>query len=157
MTKVTLQLRSGSVRTFGSAREAKEYLISEIVLVAEREGIPLSQTERKMMYFTETSEVPADIGEVKEVSEKDFDTASYEAKIARIAATARTRAAAAGDLEIWAEAVQVLGREDHYLLVLLDSPRGLSAPLLRDRLKLIATAFLIVLCITVGIILFTSL
>jgi hypothetical protein len=35
--------------------EAKEYLISQIILEAEREWVLLSETERKMMYFTESA------------------------------------------------------------------------------------------------------
>ncbi len=70
------------------------------------------------------------------LDQKEYDTLSYEAKIARIAATARARASATGDLDTWTEAVQVLRREDHYLLVLLAAPTGLSNPLLRDRLNL---------------------
>ena len=55
------------MRTFNSGREAKEYLIAQIVLEAEREGMPLSETERKMMYFTETAWTLPDIWEVNEI------------------------------------------------------------------------------------------
>jgi hypothetical protein len=54
-------------RTFSSGREAKEYLIAQIVLEAERDGMPLSETERKMLYFTETAWTLPDIWEVNEV------------------------------------------------------------------------------------------
>jgi hypothetical protein len=37
-----------------SVREAKEFLISKIVAEAQHENAPLSETERKMLYFTET-------------------------------------------------------------------------------------------------------
>jgi len=39
---------------FQSAREAKEFLISRIVEEAQRENIVLSESERKMLYFSET-------------------------------------------------------------------------------------------------------
>ncbi len=79
------------MRTFNSGREAKEYLVSQIASAAESEGTPLSETERKMMYFTETAWAPSDMLEVNEAFEKNYDTRSYEAKIARIAAAARGR------------------------------------------------------------------
>jgi len=73
------------VRTFSSGREAKEYLIAQIVLEAEREGMPLSETERKMMYFTETAWTLPDIWEVNEVFERDYDQLTYEGKIGELA------------------------------------------------------------------------
>lgn len=39
---------------FHNAREAKEFLISKIVAEAQLEGIPLSEIERKMLYFSES-------------------------------------------------------------------------------------------------------
>ncbi|HEX3353709.1 MAG TPA: hypothetical protein VHS34_12870 [Terriglobales bacterium] len=41
------------MKTFLGCREAKEFLISEIVAEAQRENAPLSEVERKMLYFTE--------------------------------------------------------------------------------------------------------
>ena len=108
------------------------------------------------MYFTETAWAPADMWDVNEAFEKNYDTPSYEAKIARLAATARARASATGDLDTWTEAVRVLRREDHYLLVLLAAPTERPTSSLRDRLKLVGTALLIVLLIMVAIILFSS-
>ena len=143
------------MRTFSSGQEAKEHLISQIVFAANEQGIPLSETERKMMYFTETAWAPSDMWEVNEAFERDYDTPSYEAKIAGIASTARARASATGDLDTWSNAVRVLRREDHYLLVLLDAPAGSSEPRSRDRLRLVGTALLIVL-LMIGIMLFFS-
>jgi len=92
------------VRTFSSGQEAKEYLIAQITFAAESEGTPLSETERKMMYFTESAWAPSDMRDVNEVFERDYDTPSYEAKVAKIAATAQSRAAATGELSTWKEA-----------------------------------------------------
>ena len=133
------QVRS-IVRTFSSGREAKEYLIAQIVLEAEREGIPLSETERKMMYFTETAWTLPDIWEVNEVFERDYDQQTYEGKIGKLARKARARGAAANELETWKEAVRALKREDHYLLVLLAAPTGSSDSLL-GRVHTIAKIF----------------
>jgi hypothetical protein len=50
---------------FHSAREAKEFLISRIVEEARRENIPLSEVERKMLYFSETDWTLPDIMQVQ--------------------------------------------------------------------------------------------
>jgi hypothetical protein len=149
------QVRS-IVRTFSSGREAKEYLIAQIVLEAEREGMPLSETERKMMHFTETAWTLPDIWEVNEVFERDYDQQTYEGKIGKLARKARARGAAANELETWKEAVRALKREDHYLLVLLAAPTGSSDSLLVDRLKLVGTALLVCLLLIAGVFLFSS-
>ena len=54
---------------FGSAREAKEFLISRIVDQAQRDGVPLSEVERKMLYFSETGWTLPDIMSVNEASD----------------------------------------------------------------------------------------
>lgn len=109
-----------------------------------------------MMYFTESAWAPSNMRDVNEEFERDHDTPAYEAKVAKIAATAQSRAVATGELSTWKEAIRVLRQEDHYLLVLLAAPTNLPNSLLRDRLKLVGTALLIVLCIMAGIILFSS-
>ena len=144
------------MRVFHSGREAKEYLIARIVLAAKSEGVALSETERKMMYFSETAWTLPDIWEVNARFERDYDTATYEAKIGALAAKARARAAGAGELGDWNEAVRVLGREDHYLLVLLGGTAGTSTSWLKDRVKLIGTALLIVAAIVAGILFLAS-
>jgi len=39
---------------FSQSRDAKEFLIARIVREAQIEGVPLSEIERKMLYFSET-------------------------------------------------------------------------------------------------------
>jgi hypothetical protein len=140
------------VRTFSSGREAKEYLVAKIVQEAEHEGIPLSETERKMMYFTETAWTLPDIWEVNKTFEKNYDQPTYEAKIGNIARKARAREESANELRAWREAVKTLKLEDHYLLVLLSVPPESSDSSLADRLKLVGTALLICLLILAGIV-----
>jgi hypothetical protein len=43
------------MRRFATTRDAMEFLVSRIVTEAQREGVPLSETERKMLYFSETA------------------------------------------------------------------------------------------------------
>jgi hypothetical protein len=141
---------------FSSGREAKEYLIDRIVGEAEQDGVPLSETERKMMYFTDTGWTLPDIYEVNEVFERDYDDAEYEAKIGELARNARARAKEAGELDRWKEAVRVLEQEDHYLLVLIAAAPESSGSLLVDRLKLVGTALLVVCLIVAGIFLYSA-
>jgi hypothetical protein len=78
---------------FGNAREAKEFLVSKIADEAQREGAPLSEVERKMLYFTENYWTLPDMMEVNEAFDRDYDAAEYEKKIAQLVrhAHARTR------------------------------------------------------------------
>jgi len=63
------------------AREAKEFLISKIVAEAQRENAPLSETERKMLYFTESGWTLPDIAQVSEQFDREYDQEHYEKKI----------------------------------------------------------------------------
>ena len=51
---------------FARPREAKEFLVARIVAEANKEGVPLSEVERKMLYFSETDWTLPDIDEVSE-------------------------------------------------------------------------------------------
>jgi hypothetical protein len=144
------------MQTFTSSREAKEYLIARIVAEADRESVPLSETERKMMYFTETAWTLPDMGEVSEAFDRDYDQRTYEAKIGGLAQQARHHADEMNELEEWKEAVLTLGREDHYLLVLLTAQPARSPSRLNDRLKLVGTALLICALMLAAMILFSQ-
>jgi hypothetical protein len=143
------------MQIFSSGREAKEYLITKIVTEAERERVTLSETERKMMYFTETAWTLPDMWKVSEAFDRECDQSAYEAKIGSLARQARRRANETNQLREWKDAVRTLEQEDHYLLVLLTAPPARSTSPLTDRLKLVGTAFLICTLIVVGIILFS--
>jgi len=145
-----------AMHTFTSGREAKEYLIARIVAEAERERVPLSESERKMMYFTETAWTLPDMGEVSEAFDREYDQRTYEAKIGSLAQQARRHADEINDLQEWKDAVRTLEQEDHYLLVLLTTHPVRSMSRLTDRLKLTGTAVLICALILVGIILFSA-
>lgn len=107
---------------FASVREAKEFLVARIVQEAQAQGVPLSEVERKMLYFTESGWTLPDIGEVNEAFDRDYDQASYEAKIAKIIRQIRTddRKRSPQQFEAWKDAVKMLRKEDHYLLVMID-------------------------------------
>src|SRR5579863_8531432 len=69
---------------FHSGREAKEFLVSRIVAEAQRENVPLSEIERKMLYFTESGWTLPDIASVGEEFDREYDQDQYEKKIARL-------------------------------------------------------------------------
>ncbi|MGD0630071.1 MAG: hypothetical protein ABR987_11990 [Terracidiphilus sp.] len=106
---------------FRTEREAKEYLAGRIVEEAKREGAPLTEVERKMLYFTESGWTLPDIMAVNEEFERDYDQNGYEQKIGGLAARIRARDAAESghDQAKWDEAVAKLSEGDHYLLVLI--------------------------------------
>jgi hypothetical protein len=133
------------MQTFASTRDAKEFLIARIVAEAAREGVLLSETERKMLYFSETGTLP-DIMEVNDAFERKYEQEEYEEKVGGLAQSYREWAGKAdpSELEAWDEAVRAISDEDHYLLVLLNARKRSADSPLADRLKLIALAFLIV-------------
>jgi len=144
-----LVMNSVGVRGFESIREAKDYLASRIVAEAKREGTPLTEVERKMLYFSEEGWTLPDMMEVNAEFERDYDEDEYERKIAGLVRKieASDTAQSKSGQETWDLAVEKLSEGDHYLLVLLDpslsSGDGSARPP-HDRLKLWLTAFGIV-------------
>lgn len=105
---------------FPTAREAKEFLISGILAEAQREHVSLSETERKMLYFSETAWTLPDIMDVYAAFEGECDSAQYEKKMARLIRTAfhRARRTNPEQAASWINAVRKLKKEDHYILVM---------------------------------------
>src|SRR5207253_1970966 len=100
--------------TVRDAREAKEFLISKIVAEAQREDAPLSETQRKMLYFTESGWTLPDITQVNEQFDREYNQDEYEKKIARIIGKAykRIRHDSHDEYDKWWAAVRFLQRED---------------------------------------------
>lgn len=67
---------------FSDAREAKEFLVSRIAEEAQQEAVPLSEVERKMLYFSETAWTLPDIMDVSDEFDRTYDQGEYEKKIA---------------------------------------------------------------------------
>jgi hypothetical protein len=135
------------MQTFTNTRAAKEFLIDQIVEEAAREGVSMSETERKMLYFSETAWSLPDIMDVNNAFEREYDTAVYEEKIGTLVSNFREWAGKAepSTLKSWDEAVRILSTEDHYLLVLLNAGKRSADLSLVDKLKLTAVAFVIVI------------
>jgi hypothetical protein len=132
------------VNVFHNGREAKEFLISRIVLEAQRENLLLSEVERKMLYFTESGWTLPDIAAVSEDFGRDYDQSAYERKIAKLIRQAAKRdyKESREEYEAWWSAIRFLKKEDHYILVMIAiadlRPAG-------DRLRLFGTALGIVI------------
>jgi len=117
---------------FNNAVEAKEFFVSRIVTEAVRENAPLSDLEKRTLYFTETGsdakqEYLDDVAEF----EDQHDDREYEQKIARLLKKAYDYDSAHPE-ELGVEdagqtywsAYEVLRREDHYILIMIDEALG---------------------------------
>lgn len=112
---------------FRTDREAKEYLAGRIAEEAKREGAPLTEVERKMLYFTESGWTLPDIMAVNEEFDREYDQDDYERKIGELVGKIQARDAAQSqqDQATWDDAVAKLSEGDHYLLVLINAaPSG---------------------------------
>lgn len=103
---------------FLTEKDAKEFLVSEIVNEAVRKGNPLSEIERKMLYFTESGWTLSDMDDVAATFDRDYSQPEYEKKISQLAQSARKQLDVS-KTKAWSSAVKRLSRGDHYLLVLL--------------------------------------
>lgn len=113
-----------AMRFFQSARDAKEYLIQRIVAQADRDATPLSDIERKMLYFSESGWTLPNMMAISQEFDQTHDQNDYEHKIGQIVRRIHDGRDCNGDEGHWDEAVQSLREEDHYLLVLIDgAPR----------------------------------
>jgi hypothetical protein len=144
-----------TMERFSNAREAKEFLVSGIVTEAQREHVSLSETERKMLYFSETGWTLPDMTEVNDKFDRECDQAQYEKKIAHLIrrAIARTRGENPEEAASWIGAIRKLKKEDHYISVMAEEA-GVSTGSLTDNWKtaallaLFACAFVAFLLIT---------
>lgn len=116
---------------FGAVGDAKEYLIHRILAQADRDGIALSDVERKMLYFSETGSTLPNMMAISREFDEGYDQDEYEKKIAEV--IRRTRGQP-NESDKWDDAVQVLRGEDHYLLVLIECPSASPAKLSRREI-----------------------
>src|SRR5712671_2835107 len=102
--------------------EAKDFLVQQTAEQAQLEGVPLSELEKRMMYFTETGEMREDFLQLNEDFEAEYDTDEYETKIAKLLGHAYKRACKENDEtgRRFDAAIKCLRRGDHYLLVMWD-------------------------------------
>lgn len=132
-------------KKFNSDQEALDYVADKIAIEAKRQGIPLLEVERKMLYFSETDWTLPGILEVNAEFERDYDEDEYERKICGLGQTieAQLKNASAEESDLWYAAIQELSKGDRYLLVLLNPRLVPAAPSRRppgDLLRLWLTA-----------------
>lgn len=133
-------------------REAKEFLVTQTAEQATLEGVPLSDIEKRMMYFTEGKDALEDPTALNDEFEAQCDTTKYEAKISRLLHHAYQRVRKENDeaRRHWDDAIKCLRRGDHYLLVMWDlappgeRPRG-------DSLKLLAASLGVIALVSLGL------
>lgn len=128
---------------FPNARDAKEFLVSKIVEEAQREGIPLSEVERKMLYFSETDWTLPDMEKVSEEFDRTYDPNEYERKAARLIKNAarRARKESRDEYDRWLSAIRILSKQDHYLLVMVGAADLRPG---HDQLKLLGSGLAVV-------------
>lgn len=116
---------------------AKEFLIGRVVDKAKVEGVPLSEVERKMLYFTEVHPSLPDIYEVNAEFERSYDSDEYEAKIANLLRKARgkDRSDSSTKEQQWIDALNALKTEDHYILVMVSQAFGKVSGAKQSRLR----------------------
>jgi hypothetical protein len=134
---------------FKTIREAKDYLAERISEEAERDGTPLTDIERKMLYFTETGWTLPDMKQVSADFDRDYDQGEYERKIGGLADRIHSRLWAndrQGE-ESWNAAIQKLSHGDHYLLVLVDAANPVEKGVKQNLKVLVVALFLFALIV----------
>ena len=122
-------------------REAKDFLVAQTAEQAALEGVPLSDLEKRMMYFTESGYVPEDPIKLNEEFEAKIDSDKYEARISQLLhhAYRRVRKEDGAARKNWDLAIKTLRRGDHYLLVMWDLAPSTWTPV-GESLKLFASS-----------------
>ncbi len=138
-----------------NTKAAKDYLVQQTAEQAALEHVSLSDIEKRMLYFTESDPASCDNPiELNDDFEQEYDTPEYEAKISRLLhhAYKRLKPEDPEGVRQWNEAMRVLRKGDHYILVLWDTETASDHPV-RDFFKpfgiglLIAVGFAIAIAI----------
>ena len=115
-------------------KEAKDFLADQAAQQAAFERTPLSDLERRMMYFTERDPASCDDPvSLNDKFEEKYDTVEYEAKMSRLLRRAHKglKDENVGERLQWDEAISTLEQGDHYFLVLLNVDSKLARQGLR--------------------------
>lgn len=129
--------------TLTTVRDAKTYLVNRIATQAEREGVSLSGIERKMLWFSETGETLPDMKAISNEFDRTCDQDAFEQKIAALVRNIRKAPQSVSDDDNWDQAVRILSKGDHYLVVLIDNVDEQSpdqATTRGDRIRMILAA-----------------
>lgn len=119
----------GSGVRFRTVRQAMDYLVNRIVDEAKLQGTPLTDVERKMLYFSERDTTLRDMPAVSAEFSRNYDEDEYEQKIGGLVRRITTRDQRQDNAaqQAWDEAVSKVSEGDYYLLVLMGAhPAGTS-------------------------------
>jgi len=133
-------------------KAAKDFLVQQTAEQAARDNLPLSDIEKKMMYFTESDAASCENPvERKNEFDAQYDTAEYEAKISRLLHHAynRLKVEDPEGKRNWDEAISALRKGDHYFLVLWDLKLPSEHPT-RDFFKLLGVGLLVAVGIAIA-------
>jgi hypothetical protein len=100
------------------AGSAKQFLISKVLRQADSDGVMLSDFEKQMLDFSEGVASAADIEAVANF-DSEYNSDTYEARIARLLRRAYQHDAKLGQTHQWQDALNALQSEDWYILVML--------------------------------------
>jgi len=134
--------------------DAKEFIVSRIVEEASRQHVGLSELERKMLDFSEGYPTLPDMMGVAEKFEATYDAEKYEEKIRQLSRKVfeRDRERSPENAELWRDAIEVLRKEDHYILVMLDFPLALDVPRSgADQVKLLVAGLVVAAVLGIAI------
>jgi hypothetical protein len=113
---------------FATDKQMLDYVSVRISAQAEREGTPLSDVERKMLYFSETDWTPPDMAAVSAEFDHAYDQNEYERKIAGLIGRVHSNLENdPAEQEKWGDAIAKLGDGDRYLMVMVNMARSASA------------------------------
>jgi hypothetical protein len=133
-------------------KQAKDFLVQQATEQAARENVPLSDIEKKMMYFTESDASSCDNPvELNDEFEAQYDTAEYETKISRLLHHTYNRLKVEDPerRRNWDQAIRTLRKGDHYFLVLWDTNPPSEHPR-RDFFKLLGVGMLVAVGIAIA-------
>jgi hypothetical protein len=136
-----------------NTKQAKDFLAQQTAEQAALDNVPLSDIEKRMMYFTESDSASCDNPlRVNDEFESQYDTAKYEPKISRLLHNAydRLKMEDPERKRMWDLAVRELRKGDHYFLVLWDIKPPTEHPR-RDFFKLLAVSLLVAIGIGIAI------
>jgi|WetSurMetagenome_2_1015567.scaffolds.fasta_scaffold616664_2 hypothetical protein len=101
------------------ASTARRFLIDQVTMQAQREGIALSALETKMLGFSEEGATDGEMASARQF-EEEINDCDYEAKIADLLKHAYRDAQARGEAQAWNEALADLAERDSYIMVMAD-------------------------------------
>ena len=135
--------------------EAKDFLVQQTAEQAALENVPLSDLEKRMMYFTETGECPENPITLNDAFEAEYDNDEYEAKVSKLMhhAYLRNKKENPESLRRWKEAMRELSKGDHYILVLCKDGSSLRSPSVGVKPSVVALVLVSLLALVVVVLL----